>query len=110
MPLSLQRLRERGYNQAQRLAQALDPAKVQDTLLLRVRDTPAQHALARSERLHNLDGAFMVDPLRVNAVRDHHLLLVDDVMTSGASLTAAALALRQAGAATVSAVVLARTE
>lgn len=110
MPLSLQRLRERGYNQAQRLAQALDPAKVQDTLLLRVRDTPAQHALARSERLHNLEGAFMVDPLRVNAVRDRHLLLVDDVMTSGASLTAAALALRQAGAATVSAVVLARTE
>lgn len=110
MPMSQERLRERGYNQAQLLARALDAAKVHDTLLLRVRDTPAQHALDRSERLRNLEGAFLVDPLRVSDVRDRHLLLVDDVMTSGASLTAAALALRQAGAATVSAVVLARTE
>lgn len=110
MPLSTQRLRERGYNQAQVLAHALEAPKVEDAVLLRVRDTPAQRTLSRSERLRNVEGAYLVDPLRQERVRGRRLLLVDDVMTSGASLTAAALALRQAGAATVSAVVLARTE
>lgn len=110
MPLSQQRLRERGYNQAYLLAEALDAPKVEPAVLLRVRDTPAQRTLARSERLRNVEGAYLVDPLRRERVRGRNLLLVDDVMTSGASLQAAAQALRQAGAATVGAVVFARTE
>jgi ComF family protein len=110
MPLSAERLRARGYNQAQLLARALDAYKVEDAVLLRVRDAPAQRTLPRSERLRNVEGAYLVDPLRCDRVRNRHLLLVDDVMTSGASLTAAAKALRQAGADTVSAVVVARTE
>ena len=109
MPLSAQRLRERGYNQALELAKQLAPDKVDAHLLLRVRDTPPQRNLSRAERLRNVRGAFVVDPLRVARLRGRQAVLVDDVMTSGASLFAAAQALRQAGAAGVSALVLART-
>lgn len=109
IPLSPERLAVRGYNPSWLLARALAPDKADATLLLRVRHTPAQHTLPRSERLANLEGAFAVDPLRAREVRARHLLLVDDVMTSGASLHTAARALLQAGAAQVSAILLART-
>jgi predicted amidophosphoribosyltransferase len=79
-------------------------------LLLRLRDTRPQTALSRAERQANLRHAFAVDPLRVDAAGGRHLVLVDDVMTSGASLHAAARALRMAGATRVSALVLARAE
>ena len=109
IPLSNERLAERGYNQSWLLARALAPAKADAGLLLRIRHTPAQRTLPRSERLSNLQGAFAVDPLRAHEVRGQRLLLVDDVMTSGASLHTAARVLLQAGAAQVSAIVLART-
>ena len=57
-----------------------------------------------------MKGAFGIEPLRHAELRGKSVLLVDDVMTSGASLHAAALAVREAGAARVSAVVLARTD
>lgn len=109
IPLSRERLSERGYNQSWLLARALAADKADPGLLLRIRHTPPQRTLPRSERLSNLMGAFAVDPLRANGLRGQKLLLVDDVMTSGASLHAAARALLQAGAAQVSALVLART-
>lgn len=109
MPLSRQRLQERGFNQALLLARALAPAKTDAALLLRVRDTPPQTGLPRAQRLRNLDGAFAVDPLRASRVAGRKLLLLDDVMTTGTSLYQAALVLRQAGAAQVTALVLART-
>ena len=109
MPISQERLAERGYHQAWLLARALSPDKSDEGLLLRIRHTPAQRTLPRSERLSNLQGAFAVEPLRAHEVRGQRLLLVDDVMTSGASLHTAARVLRQAGAAQVSAIVLART-
>ena len=71
---------------------------------------PAQSGLARAERLRNLSGAFAVEPLRAEKVRGKRIVLVDDVMTSGASLFVAAEALRLAGAAHITAVVLARTD
>ncbi len=109
IPLSPERLAERGYNQSWLLARRLAPEEADATLLLRIRHTPPQRTLPRSERLRNLQGAFAVDPLRQREVRGQKLLLVDDVMTSGASLHAAAQVLLQAGAAQVSALVLART-
>jgi predicted amidophosphoribosyltransferase len=57
-----------------------------------------------------LVGAFAVEPLRAAQLRGKRVVLVDDVMTSGASLHSAARVLRQAGAAHISALVLARTE
>lgn len=109
MPLSCERLAVRGYNQALLLARKLAPDKTGPHVLLRTRDTPAQSTLPRHERLANLADALAVDPLQVDQVRHRRVLLVDDVMTSGASLHAAAKALRHLGAAHVSAVVLART-
>lgn len=110
LPLSPRRLRERGFNQSLLLARALAPGKTKAHLLLRLTDTPPQHALPRSDRLRNLRGAFAVDPLRTGEVAGKRLVLVDDVMTTGASLFTAALALKAAGAAHVTGLVLARTE
>jgi len=110
MPLSRQRLRERGFNQALELARRLAPAQTDAGLLLRIRDTLPQSALPRSERLRNVSQAFAVAPLRASELRGRRVVLVDDVMTSGASLFAAATALRAAGAGHVTGLVVARTE
>ncbi|MGA8393023.1 MAG: phosphoribosyltransferase family protein, partial [Burkholderiaceae bacterium] len=88
----------------------LAPGQTDASLLLRTRHTPAQSALNRSERLRNVQGAFAVEPLRAHELQGQRVVLVDDVMTSGASLHAAALTVRQAGAAHVTALVFARTE
>lgn len=110
LPLSRQRLAERGYNQSWLLAQHLCPTKARADLLLRTRDTPSQRTLPRRERLANLAGAFAVEPLLAHALRGRRVVLVDDVMTSGASLHTAAQALRLAGVTHIAAVVLARTD
>ncbi len=110
LPLSDQRLQWRGYNQAQVLAQALDLGKTHAEVLIRIKDTPPQSSLPRSERLASVRDAFAVDPLKIDAVRGKSLVLVDDVMTSGASLAAAARVLRLAGAAHITALVFSRTE
>jgi ComF family protein len=110
IPLSVQRLAERGYNQSWLLARQLSPHKADAGLLLRTRDTPSQRTLPRAERLANLMGAFAVEPLRAAQVRGKKVVLIDDVMTSGASLHMAARVLREAGASQVNALVLARTE
>lgn len=110
IPLSVQRLAERGFNQSWLLARHLSPDKADARLLLRTRDTPSQRTLPRPARLANLIGAFAIEPLRATQLRGQKVVLVDDVMTSGASLHTAARLLRQAGVAHVSALVLARTE
>jgi ComF family protein len=115
VPVTPRRLAERGYNQAWELAKALlqhadipKPPALPDALV-RVRETADQHELPRAQRLHNLRGAFAVHPQHVQRLAQAHVLLVDDVTTTGATLQAAAQALLQGGAAQVSALVLART-
>jgi ComF family protein len=110
MPLARQRLRERGFNQSALLARELAPRKSDSALLLRIRDTAAQASLDLKGRRANVRGAFAVDPARAATLRGARVALVDDVMTSGASIHAAARALAQAGAAHVSAMVFARTD
>ena len=110
MPLAPLRLRERGFNQALELARHLAAAKVRPRLLLRTRETPAQSGLPRAQRLSNLRGAFALEPMHAHELRGRRVVLVDDVMTSGASIFTAAQVLRDAGAAHVSAVVFARTD
>lgn len=110
MPLARQRLRLRGFNQALELARRLSLSKTDAALLLRTRETTAQSGLTRAERLGNLRGAFAIEPLRCDELRGRRVVLVDDVMTSGASVFAAAEVLRAAGAAHITAVVLARTD
>lgn len=115
MPLSPQRLRERGYNQAWELTCQLTSnrslrAKRDATLLLRITDTQPQVSLNRTERLRNLHTAFAVDPLRSAVLQRQRVVLIDDVMTSGASLYAAANTLRAAGASHITGLVFARTD
>lgn len=114
IPLTPDALARRGHNQCWELIKALradtpscPPGWPQ--VLGRWRDTQAQHDLNRAARQHNLHGAFWVPPEAVSQVNGRHLMLVDDVRTTGATLDEAARTLRQAGARRVSALVLART-
>ncbi len=114
MPLSAERLQSRGFNQAWELACALhaqsgSAATLDAHLLLRVKNTRPQTELQRQARLANVKGAFQLDPLRQPLLAGRRVLLVDDVMTSGASLFTAAAVLRTAGAAHITAVAIART-
>jgi ComF family protein len=110
LPLSASRIKERGYNQALLLARQLEPDKTRANVLLRIQDTPAQHTLKRQQRLTALEHAFVVEPLLAPTLRDKRLVLVDDVMTTGASLFTAAKVLKAAGASHVTGLVIARTE
>lgn len=108
VPLHRARLRQRGYNQAQELAVPLGRLlgiPVLPRLLRRVRDTAPQSRLDADARAANLRDAFEVPPLRSPPPR---VALVDDVMTTGATLHAAADALHDAGADRVDAWVCAR--
>src|SRR5690606_25479155 len=109
VPLHRGRLRRRGYDQALELARPL--ARALDLPLLpgalrRVRATRPQSELDAAARARNLRGAFAVE---AGTPLPAHVALVDDVMTTGATLHAAALALRRAGVARVDAWVCART-
>jgi ComF family protein len=110
VPLAAARLAERGFNQALLLARCLSAGKTRADLLLRTRQTASQTALDRDGRRANVKGAFAVEPLRAGELRGARIVLVDDVMTSGATMFAAAQALRRAGAAHITAVVVARTD
>jgi ComF family protein len=107
-PLAASRLRERGFNQALELARAVGRARgirVDARAMVKARETPLQASLDRRARLANLRDAFQVRA----AVAGLHVAIVDDVMTTAATAEALAGALKQAGAAHVSAWVAART-
>ena len=110
VPVHAARRRERGFDQAEDLAIACGRRlglPVVPALERRER-TAAQHALGRGARARNVGGAFAVRPALSDAVRDRWVILIDDVMTTGATLSACAAALREAGARAVSALTLAR--
>ncbi|MBA4255874.1 MAG: ComF family protein [Polaromonas sp.] len=112
IPLGLRRLGDRGYNQAWWLTRALTRGqrhKAHSDWLVKLVDTPAQHELDRAERQQNLRAAFAVTAQAQPPLANSSVLLVDDVITTGATLHAAALALKRAGVRRVEAMVLART-
>lgn len=111
VPLHRWRLVRRRYNQSALLARALGRwlgAEVCPDLLERVRRTPVLDGKGVEARFVTLDRALVVPDRRAGRLRDRHVLLVDDVMTSGATLTEATRACLEAGAADVSVVTLAR--
>ena len=109
VPLHPKRLRERGYNQGSLLAHELGKLiglPVVDNGLIRQRFTSSQaRAATVAERKRNVTGAFSC---RDETLRDKQVLLIDDVATSGATLGACAMVLKEAGAASVWGLVLAR--
>lgn len=110
VPLSRQRLVERGYNQALEVARALAgqlALPLAPCLLERRRDTAPQAATAPRQRAANVHQAFAV--LDSRQVLGRHIGVVDDVMTSGHTLVQVAHALKHAGASRVTNIVFART-
>jgi len=112
VPLSRERLRERGFNQAWELARRLaqtGSARADPHLLLRVRDTPHQLGLTKKDRNATVRGAFAVDALRQQEIRGRRITVVDDVMTTMATGNEISRVLTQAGAAHVHLWCFART-
>jgi len=104
VPLYRARLWRRRYNQSAILASAI--AKISglacDTRLLRrIRPTRTQVGLTHTQRLRNVAGAFKVDAKSATLISDAHIVLVDDVVTTGATANACAKALLKAGAARI---------
>lgn len=110
MPLSAQRLAARGFNQSALLGRAVAERfglRFAASGLMRVRDTRPQAGLKRIERHLNVKNAFACASAQPN-LQGAHVALLDDVMTTGATMSAAAQALKQAGAAIVDAWAVAR--
>jgi ComF family protein len=104
VPVHAERRRSRGYNQAELIAHCLGGRDLPvRPLLRRVRHTTKQHRLDRTARLRNMRGAF--EPMGPSPAS---VVLVDDIMTTTATLEACAMALRAAGAADVYGFAIAR--
>ncbi len=111
VPLHWSRLLRRRYNQAALLARALaaqSGLRCCPDLLGRRRRTASQDGRDREARFRNLDAAIAPHPRRAHLLRGARILLIDDVMTSGATLTAASAACLDGGARSVDMLVLAR--
>jgi ComF family protein len=117
VPLHWFRQYRRGFNQAALLlrqwsklaleqSSPFDSIPIADDVLVRARHTPTQTGLGRKRRFLNLDAAFKVN--HQDAVRNRHILLVDDVLTTGSTVQACTKVLLSAGAAAVSVLTVAR--
>lgn len=110
IPLHASKLKSRGYNQADILANELGQRlkfKVQN-LLERTRGTPSQVGLKEKERRENISGAFKIKSDKQKEIRDKIFFLVDDVLTTGSTLAEAAKVLKKSGAKQVFGLTLAK--
>lgn len=108
VPLHPKRLRERGYNQSELLCVELNKLlgiAVETKVLYRQSNTPHQTGLSRTARQENLKNAFSVN--HSEQIQNRHVLLVDDVLTTGATILQCAKVLHQAGAKTITAMTIA---
>ena len=105
VPLAPVKERERGFNQAQVLSVAMGQRwrlPVWDNVMARARATPSQTRLTPGERLANVHHAFSLENGAESRILGQHLILVDDVLTTGATLNACAAVLFAGGARTLS--------
>lgn len=108
MPLHPSRIKERGFNQSLEVAKMIATSRniaLDSTSCNRIKNTPPQASLPLKNRLRNMKGAFQCSQSFVGK----HIALIDDVMTTGASLNELASVIKKAGACKVSCYVLART-
>jgi len=111
VPLHYRRLLWRRFNQANALAEVvsrISKVPLDPFVLTRTKATPSQVGLTRTHRAENMHGAFSVPEAEKIKIEGRAILLIDDVLTSGATLNAAARILLRAGAARVDALVFAR--
>ncbi len=111
VPLHPRRLRARRFNQSALIARALarlSGAELAVDALERTRDSPPSRGLSRAARADNVRGTIRVSARRRGTIAGRHVLVVDDVMTTGATVEACARALRRAGASLVDIVTFAR--
>jgi ComF family protein len=111
VPLHWRRGWSRRYNQSGALARAIERqsgVKLVSEALRRVRPTQQQIGLSRTQRATNVQGAFKVAPDRQSLIQGRRVILIDDVLTSGATVDACARALLRAKAASVDVLVFAR--
>ena len=110
VPLSAERIAQRGFNQAHEIAKPMARAwrlPLATELCVRVRNTDPQSSLPLAQRRGNMRGAFTL--MRRELIVGQHVLMVDDVMTTGKTLEALAATLKRNGAARVTNLVFART-
>lgn len=108
VPLARRRERRRGYNQSLMIARGIGSVagiSVDNGLLLRIVDNPTQTMRTAKQRLENVEGIFRA--VNEERIRGRHVLLVDDVVTTGATITTCADRLVAAGARTISVLTLA---
>jgi len=113
VPLHRWRLFHRRYNQSALLAQHIGEMAHKPVLpdaLKRVRDTPPQGHLKRKERQENVKGAFAINSRHIDNVKDKTLVLIDDVMTTGATVNECSRVLLKAGAKQVYVLTLSRVK
>jgi ComF family protein len=111
VPLAASRQRQRGYNQSECLARALAPlwkVPMRVDVLVRSRSTQTQTRLTPEQRVRNVHGAFSATTLSRPVLRGAHIVLVDDVVTTAATLNACAAVLHDAGARIISYVTFGR--
>ena len=107
VPLHKRRIRERGYNQSALLAKEVGNRTglaISEDVVIRTRNAPPQISLSYVERIRNVEGSFEC----MGSVREQKIILVDDVVTTGSTMSACASALKAGGAKTVWSVALAR--
>jgi ComF family protein len=112
IPIHKSKLKQRGFNQSEEIAKELSK-KINGTLflkdaLLKIKKTPPQRELKRKEREKNIKGVFVVNPKKLDFIKNKKVLLVDDVFTTGSTMEEAAKVLKKAGAKKVFGVVIAR--
>jgi ComF family protein len=110
MPLSASRLRERGFNQAYELVKHLAPRRADIGSLFRLEHMIHQVGATREERLAQVRNTFWIEPTRIAALRGKRVVLLDDVMTTGATMFEAARTLHRAGVMHITGLVFARAE
>lgn len=110
IPLHWMRYAKRGYNQAEEIAKVLSAERTVPvaTILERVRHTPFQSSLAHEKRMGNVKEAFALKNIDYALYHNKHIVLVDDLMTTGSTLASAAKVLLPLQPASITAVVVAR--